>query len=138
MTFAYVGAFTTLERKAHGDGINVYRIDPATGIWTHVQLVPLVNPSFLAVDRQRRFLYSLHADLDEVSAYVIDKASGQLTPLNRQSCGDKNPVHLAIDPGNRFIVTANYGAGSVGVGPIEPDGTDLASLPVEPGANRRE
>src|SRR5271157_2824106 len=121
--FAYVGAFTTPERKGHGDGINVYRMDPASGGWTHVQVVPLVNPSFLAVDHAQRFLYSVHADLDEVSAYAIDKASGQLTPLNRQSGGGKNPVYLAIDPGNRFIVTANYGAGSVGVVPIEQVGT---------------
>jgi 6-phosphogluconolactonase (cycloisomerase 2 family) len=142
--FAYVGAFTTPERKARGDGINVYRMDPASGGLAHVQLVPnLVNPSFLALDREQRHLYSVHADLDEVSAYAIDKESGQLTPLNRQSCGGKNPVHLAIDPSGRFIVTANYGAGSVGVLPIGKDGalgqrTDLASLPGEPGPHRKE
>ena len=60
--FAYVGAFTTPERKGHGDGINVYWMDPASGTWTHVQVVPLVNPSFLAVDRDQRFPYSVHAD----------------------------------------------------------------------------
>ena len=114
--FVYVGAFTTPERKGKGDGINVYRMDPSSGVWTHLQLVPnIVNPSFL----------------------------GQLTPLNRQSCGGKNPVYLAIDPTNRFIVTANYGAGSVGVVPIEKDGTlgaraDLAMLPGESGPNRKE
>ncbi|HMD63664.1 MAG TPA: lactonase family protein [Stellaceae bacterium] len=144
MLFAYVGAFTTPERKGRGDGINVYRMDPSSGAWAHVQLVPnIINPSFLALDREQRFLYSVHADLDEVSAYAIDKQTGQLTPLNRQSCGGKNPVHLAIDPTNRFIVTANYGAGSVGVVPIEKDGTlgtrtDLAMLPGEPGPNRKE
>ncbi len=142
--FVYVGAFTTPERKGKGDGINVYRMDPSSGVWTHLQLVPnIVNPSFLALDREQRFLYSVHADLDEVSAYAIDKQTGQLTPLNRQSCGGKNPVYLAIDPTNRFIVTANYGAGSVGVVPIEKDGTlgartDLAILPGEPGPNRKE
>ena len=67
--------------------------------------------------------------------------SGQLPTLNRQSCGGKNPVHLAVDPGNRFIVTANYWAGSVGVVPIGQDGTlgartDLATFPGEPGPNR--
>ena len=142
--FAYVGAFTTSERKARGDGINVYRMDAGSGAWSHVQLLPnIVNPSFLALDRDQRFLYAVHADLDEVSAYAIDKQTGQLTPLNRQSCGGKNPVHLAVDPTNRFIVTANYGAGSVGVVPIEKDGTlgartDLVTLPGEPGPNRKE
>jgi 6-phosphogluconolactonase len=142
--FAYVGAFTTAQRKGHGDGINVYRMDPRTGAWTHVQLVPnIVNPSFLAVDHWQRFLYSVHADLDEVSAYAIDKNSGQLTSLNTQSCGGKNPVYLSLDPSNRYIVTANYTAGSIGVVPIEQNGslgprTDLVTLTGTPGPNRKE
>ena len=121
--FAYVGAFTTPERKGHGGGINVYRVDPTSGAWTHEQLLEIVNPSFLTLDRAQRFLYSVHADLDEVSAYAIDKQTGHITALNRQSCGGKNPVHLSIDPTGRWIITANYGAGSVGVVPIEKDGT---------------
>jgi 6-phosphogluconolactonase len=141
--FAYVGAFTTPERKAHGDGINVYRIDPVSGIRAHAQLLPMANPSFLTLDRERRFLYSVHADLDEVSAYAIDRQTGQATPLNRQSCGGKNPVRLSIDPSGRWIVTANYSAGSVGVVPIAKDGSlgppsDLVSLPAEPGPHRKE
>ena len=71
--FAYVGAFTTPERKGHGGGINVYRVDPTSGAWTHEQLLEIVNPSFLTLDRAQRFLYSVHADLEEVSAYAIDK-----------------------------------------------------------------
>src|SRR3954468_73624 len=36
---AYVGCRTTKERNARGEGINVYRVDAATGAWTHVQLL---------------------------------------------------------------------------------------------------
>jgi 6-phosphogluconolactonase len=137
---AYVGAFTTPDRKGHGGGINVYRVDPTSGAWTHEQLLEAVNPSFLTLDREQRFLYSVHADLEEVSAYAIDKQSGRITALNRQSCGGKNAVHLSIDPTGRWIVTANYSAGSVGVVPIEKDGSlgprsDLVTLPGEPGPN---
>ena len=114
--FAYVGAFTTPERKGHGGGINVYRVDPASGAWTPRTAPRIANPSFLALDRAQRFLYSIHSDLDEVSAYAIDKQTGRITALNRQSCGGKNPVHLSIDPTGRWIITANYAAGSVGVG----------------------
>jgi 6-phosphogluconolactonase len=139
--FAYVGAFTTPERKGHGGGINVYRVDPASGAWSHEQLLETVNPSFLALDRAQRFLYAVHADLDEVSAYAIDKQTGRITALNRQSCGGKNPVHLSIDPSGSWIITANYTAGSVGVVPIEKDGTlgpraDLVTLQGEPGPDR--
>ena len=141
--FAYVGAFTTPERKGHGGGINVYRVDPTSGAWAHEQLLETVNPSFLTLDRTQRFLYSVHADLDEVSAYAIDKQDGRITVLNRQSCGGKNPVHLSIDPTGRWIITANYSAGSVGVVPIEEDGTlgprsDLVTLPGEPGPDRKQ
>src|SRR5690349_3959294 len=139
--FAYVGAFTTPERKGHGGGINVYRVDPSSGAWSHLQLLEIINPSFLALDRAQRFLYAVHADLDEVSAYAIDKQTGRIAALNRQSCGGKNPVHLAIDPTGRWIITANYAAGSVGVVPIEKDGTlgsraDLVTLQGEPGPDR--
>jgi 6-phosphogluconolactonase len=42
--FAYVGSFTTAQRKARGDGIHVYRADPATGSFTPVQHIgDLVN-----------------------------------------------------------------------------------------------
>jgi 6-phosphogluconolactonase len=141
--FAYVGAFTTPERKGHGGGINVYRLDATSGAWTHEQLLEIVNPSFLTLDRAQRFLYSIHADLEEVSAYAIDKQNGRITALNRQSCGGKNPVHLSIDPTGRWIVTANYSAGTVGVVPIEKDGTlgsrsDLVNLPGEPGPDRKQ
>ena len=136
--FAYVGAFTTLERKGHGGGIDVYRVDPTSGAWTQEQLLEVDNPSFLTVDRAQRFLYSVHADLNEVSAYAIDKQTGHITAINRQSCGGKNPVHLSIDPTGRWIITANYSAGSVGVVPIEKDRTlgsrsDLVNLSGEPG-----
>ena len=102
---AYVGAFTTPERKGHGGGIKVYRVDPTSGAWTQEQLLEVDNPSFLTVDRAQRFLYSVHADLDEVRAYAIDKQSGHITALNRQSCGGKNPVHLSIDPTGRWIIS---------------------------------
>src|SRR5262249_37304130 len=121
--FAYVGAFTTAERKARGDGLHVYRVDPASGAWSHVQHVgDLVNPSFLTLDRAQRHLYTVHADLTEVSAFAIDPASGQLRFVNRQAVAGKTPVHLSIDAPGRFLVTADYGGGAVSVLPIQADG----------------
>ena len=59
--FAYVGCYTTPERHGQGKGINVYRVDPRTGAFKHVQLLGgLENPSFLA-DRQDRPLPLLGA-----------------------------------------------------------------------------
>ena len=67
--YAYVGGYTTALRSARGDGIHVYRIDAGTGAWTHVQhLGDLVNPSFLVMAADRRYLYSVHGDENYASA----------------------------------------------------------------------
>ena len=107
--FAYVGSRTTRERNARGNGINVYRVDAQSGRWTHIQNVSgLPNPSYLATDRTRRVLYAVHGDLTEISAYRRDARTGELTFLNSASTGGKNPVHLTLDPDNRFVVVANH------------------------------
>lgn len=81
--FAYVGCRTTKERNTRGKGINIFRVDPITGNWNHVQLIKdIINPSFLTFDRNQKFLYTVHGDFSEVSAYQIDKQTGKLTFLN--------------------------------------------------------
>ena len=55
--YAYVGSFTSAERKARGNGINVFNMDTTTGAWNHVQHVgELVNPSFLVLSKNQRAL----------------------------------------------------------------------------------
>jgi 6-phosphogluconolactonase len=142
--FAYVGSRTTRERKARGDGLSVYRVDPKLAAWTPVQVLDdLVNPSFLSFDRQRRFLYAVHGDGSEISAFRIDQKSGELTILNRESTGGKNPVHLCVDPTNRFAVVVNHVTSSLAVLPIEENGalgrmSDLVTLTGKIGPHRVE
>lgn len=143
-SFVYVGARTTRERNARGDGLNVYRMDNATGAWTHLQcLGELVNPSFLAFDRTRRFLYTVHGDLSDVTAMAIDASEGTLRMINRQNTEGKNPVHLAIDPSNRFMVVANHITSTLALLPRNDDGSlgaviDLVKLEGRIGPHRVE
>jgi 6-phosphogluconolactonase (cycloisomerase 2 family) len=138
---AYIGCFTSAQRKAHSKGISVYRIDPA-GVWTLVQtLETLPNPQFIAFDRTQRFLYSVHGDGTEVSSYAIDKASGEIKFLNKQPTSGNNSTHLTADPTNRFIVIGN-GIG-IAVFPINPDGslgpyTDMARAGGDVGPHRNQ
>lgn len=145
---AYVGCRTTRERNARGDGINVYRLGEETA-WTHVQLVGgLVNPSFLALDRLGRSLYAVHGDSSEISAFRVDPRSGELAPLNRRSTRGRNPVHLTVDPTNRFVVVANHvtteeHVSSLAVLALEADGSlgemvDHVPLRGRPGPHRVE
>lgn len=129
--FAYVGSRTTRERNAHGDGISVFRVDPDGARLELVQVVrDLVNPSFLALDRAGRHLYTVHGDMSDISAFRVDAATGKLEFLNRQGTGGKNPVHLALDPSGRHIVVSNHLGSSLAVLPVRADGSlgELAQL----------
>lgn len=122
--YAYVGSRTTKERNARGKGISVYQVDQEKGTLTLVQVVEdLVNPSFLALNRACDRLYTVHGDKSDVSAFSIDKASGKLTFINQQSCEGKNPVHLALDPTERFLVVSNHITGSLAVMNVAEDGS---------------
>jgi 6-phosphogluconolactonase len=139
--FAYIGCFTEVSRKAKGKGISVYQIDPS-GAWTLLQTLETVpNPQFIALDRQQRFLYSVHGDGTEVCAYAIDKPSGQLKFLNKQLTNGMNSTHLTPDPSNRYIVIGN-GPG-VAVFPINQDGSlapfsDMVPAAGEVGPHRNQ
>jgi 6-phosphogluconolactonase len=142
--FAYTGCRTTKERGARGQGINVFRVDQGTGAWNHVQLLEdLVNPSFLAFDREQRFLYAVHGDFSEISAFRVDRETGKLTLINQQSTGGKNPVALVPDQSNRFMIVANYATSSLAVLRFRDDGgleplSQLLQLPGTGGPNKTE
>lgn len=142
--FAYVGSRTTRERNARGEGISVYQVDTETGALELVQVLKnLINPSFLAVSANGERLYAVHGDMSDISAFGVDKASGQLTFLNRQSTEGKNPVHLAIDPSGHYVVVSNHIGANLVVLPIAADGslqavTQLVPLEGPVGPHRTE
>lgn len=142
--YAYVGSRTTRERNARGEGISVFRMAVDTGALEPVQVVgDLVNPSFLALNRRGDRLYSVHGDMSDISAFAVDRASGRLAYINRQSTHGKNPVHLALDPGEKFIVVSNHIGASLAVLPLGADGglgemTQLVKLDGPIGPHRIE
>src|ERR1019366_7082924 len=122
--YAYVGCYTTTRRYARGDGIHVYRVEQEAGAWTHVQHVgSLVNPSFLVLSRDERYLYSVHGYESYATSFSVDRNTGFLTLLNRVETGGQNGVHQAFDASGKFMVVANYSTGNVSVLPVRPDGT---------------
>lgn len=117
----YVGCRTTKERNARGKGIRVYEVDGKE--WKLLQILEgQVNPSFLCLDQTQNFLYSIHGDYSEVSAYRISE-NGTLTYINTVGTHGTNPVHLSMDRSGKWLFVANLQTGSVSVIPVAGDGS---------------
>ncbi len=124
--WAYVGTYTQRGSK----GIYRFAFDPATGRLAGGELAAeAVNPSFLAITPDRKFLYAV-AEVGDfhggktgaVAAFAVDARTGALAPLNQESSGGAGPCHLVVDRAGRHVLVANYGDGSAAVLPIGPDG----------------
>ena len=125
---AYVGTFTTTQKSK---GIYACRFQPATGTLTPADLVvETANPTFLAVDPSRRFLYSVNAIANyegqtagSISSFSIDAKTGGLKLLNRVSSRGAGPTHLVVDQTGRCLLAANFTGGSVAAFPVKGDGS---------------
>lgn len=123
MGIVYVGCRTTEDRKARGKGIRVFRVDES-GKWEEIQTVrDLTNPSFQCLDRKGEFLYSVHGDFSEVSAFKVDAKTGCLEYRNTVTTGGMNPVHLTLDETEKWLFVANLKTGSIAVIERRDDGS---------------
>lgn len=120
--FAYVGCRTTRERNALGEGLTVLALDDQGGLHPVQQLRGLVNPSYLVLNRVGSRLYAVHGDRQEVSAFAVDRTTGELHWLCEQPTHGRNPVHLALSPDEQHLVVVNHLGASLAVLPVLADG----------------
>src|SRR5262245_40247054 len=122
----YVGTYT----KGKSEGIYVYRMNLASGELKPAATVKGVsNPSFLAIDPKRRFVYAANESAEfagkkggGVTAFVIDRKTGDLRKLNEQSAPGV-PCHVSVHPSGKFVLAANYGGGNIVIYPVRADGS---------------
>ena len=131
---AYVGTYSSSEgpegASGHGQGIYLYEMNAATGSLLPRALFPNdSNPSWLAIDPSRKYLYSANeisnyhgANSGSVSAYSVDRTNGHLTLLNTISSEGAGPAHLSVHPSGKFVFVANYHGGTVAVLPVLASG----------------
>jgi 6-phosphogluconolactonase len=123
----YIGTYTSGKSK----GIYIYTVNAHSGELKYENTVEgVIDPSFLAIDRERRFLYAVN-ELDQfegkpsgaLSAFSIDRKTGDLHLLNQQPSLGGSPCHLILDATGSFLLVANYGGGNVSVFPVRSDGS---------------
>lgn len=122
----FLGTYTGAKSK----GIYRTQLDLATGRLTPPELAAETpSPSFLALHPSREWLYAVNEVNDyegksagSVSAFRLDRQTGALTALNRQSTHGAHPCHLTVDATGRRVLVANYSGGNLAVLPVEKDG----------------
>lgn len=125
----YVGTYTS--GPSTSKGIYLLIFDTKTGKLSKPKLVAETEePSFLAVSRDGKFLYSVNEtlkfegkDSGYVSAFAIDKKTGSLAFLNRQPSHGAAPCHISITDDGGLVLVANYLGGNVVAFPVAKDGS---------------
>jgi 6-phosphogluconolactonase len=132
----YIGAYTDNQApvEQRSQGIYHAQFDPANGALSAPRPAAFGrNACFLVLNLDRRFLYAVGdtfvADQDNrgaVGAFVL-AADGQLHLLNQTPAPGGRPSHITIDATGRFVVTINYGQGSVALYSVGEDGSVAAA-----------
>jgi 6-phosphogluconolactonase len=104
-------------------------MDPSSGGPSRLKLAAEGrNASWLSLDPSGRYLYAANEIADfagkngSVSAYAVDRASGDLHLLNVVSSEGAGPAHLSVDATGNYVFVANYAGGTVAVLPVGPTG----------------
>lgn len=132
----FVGGYTqtiilgTGERiYGSADGVSVYRMEES-GHLTRLFAESTVNPTYLALSADGRFLYAVN-ELKEyheeasssVSAFAVNHATGELKFLNRRMTGGGDACCLHLNASGTHVMVANFTGGSFSIFPILPDGS---------------
>jgi 6-phosphogluconolactonase len=121
-SFIFVGTYT--------EAICTVRFNEETGELAGIGATPGPgNPSYLILNAERDRLYAVNELLEyqgefggAVSAYRVDRSTGELTLINTQPTHGSDPCHLCLDPNGRFLAVANYTSGQVTIFRVREDG----------------
>jgi 6-phosphogluconolactonase len=106
------------------DGIYRARFDTVNGRLSKAERATEVeSPGFLALHPDGDKIYAV-AGFEGgpgVAGYRIGKDGG-LESINRAPTGDGGGAHVSVHPSGRFLLTAQYGGGSVALFPLDRDG----------------
>ncbi|WP_338700514.1 lactonase family protein [Streptomyces sp. Q6] len=124
---AYLGGFTKGEYGLPGlPGIGIARVDTTGALRLARWQRGIENPSYLTLSPDRDRLYAVSqrpgGATGALHAYRVD--GEHLRPLGTpRSSHGAAPVHLAVAPDGRFLLSVNYDSGHLAVLPIAPDGS---------------
>ena len=129
----YIGTYTS---SGKSQGIYVHKFNAESGKLTPLHTVKdVAEPSYLTIGKGGKYLYAVNELLEyegkkagAVSAFAIDKKTGNLQFLNRRTSLGGAPCFITQSENQKFVLVANYLGGNVSVYPVEKDGRLGASV----------
>lgn len=132
MTRFLVGCYTDGD-GGEGVGLTVASHDPASGRWTVEQPAVagvVASPTYLVAGPAGLALAVSEVPDGAVVAVSVAEAVAP-SVVSTGSTGGEFPCHLAVDPSGRWVVSANYGSGSLSVRALTADGIGARTALVE-------
>jgi len=130
----YVGTYTSRAPGGVVDstskGVYVFNMNGRNGALSLIQVVELVDPSWVTIDTNLRHVYATSEvstwkgtpNSGGITAYAVDAASGKLSFINDQPTRGAIPAHVILDPSEKFALVANYIGANFTVLPVQSNG----------------
>lgn len=126
----FIGTYTREEGHVNGKADGFYRatFNIEDGSISEPELIAeLINPSFLKLSDNGRFLYSVsqlsHEDEPTGFLHCFENVRGELKEFGKLPTDGKSPCHIGLDKTNRFIIVSNYLGGVAKLFHVAEDGS---------------
>ena len=105
------------------EGIYHATFNPDNGKFTPSKLAAKIgSPGFLTLHPNGKILYSVGRWDGGTGAVGYQVSGGELKEFTRMACPDGGGCHIAVHPSGKFLLTAQYGGGSVALFPLDSSG----------------
>lgn len=113
--------FGTGGREA--EGIYHATFNPDNGRFSTSKLAAKIgSPGFLTLHPNGKILYAVGRWEGGTGAIGYQITGGELKEFTRMACPDGGGCHIAVHPSGKFLLTAQYGGGSVALFPLDSSG----------------
>jgi 6-phosphogluconolactonase len=105
------------------EGIYHATFNPDNGRFSPAKLAAKIgSPGFLTLHPNGKILYSVGRWEGGTGAVGYHINNGELKEFTRMACPDGGGCHIAVHPSGKFLLTAQYGGGSVALFPLDSSG----------------
>jgi 6-phosphogluconolactonase len=122
-----------------GCSVTAYRLDPAAGALSPLEIVPTLPADFtgrntcsqIHLTPSGRHLYVANRGHNSIAGFVVDPASGRLTPAGHAAT-EAVPSAFALDPSGRYLFAAGTASGRLASYRIDERTGGLTPLAADP------